>query len=231
MPKLNEYLGSLVSGLTSARLMSDIQAVQIAEEYNKHDLLRHFSVPRMRIDEIEMTIPVAMDSIEEKTETVYEPIDNRSFNSLVYNELLNNLGVTKLSRMVSQDLRSEIARETEALEKNIRITKNLKELQNYSSRLTIKSLELSLKSSDYKKTPYDIDSMATRLEKQLAPEIRIAAQTNVLDNLTVIVEAHKLREEKPESLIYIKLKISEEGMEWTRAKNSDGHVESKLLPE
>jgi hypothetical protein len=47
----------------------------------------------------------------------------------------------------------------------------------------------------------------------------------------VIVEAHKLREQKPENMIYIKLKISEEGMEWNKAENQEGKIESKLLPE
>ena len=44
-------------------------------------------------------------------------------------------------------------------------------------------------------------------------------------------EANKLRELKSENLIFIKLKISENGMEWSRSENAKGEIESKLLPE
>ncbi len=32
-------------------------------------------------------------------------------------------------------------------------------------------------------------------------------------------------------MIFIKLKISENGMEWSRSENANGEIESKLLPE
>jgi hypothetical protein len=49
--------------------------------------------------------------------------------------------------------------------------------------------------------------------------------------MSVVVEAAKLAEHKPESLIYIKMNVTEEGMEWSRMQNSQGEVVSKLLPE
>lgn len=125
MPKLDDYIGSLVSSITNARVMSDVQTVKVAEEYAKHNLLKHFSIPRMRIDDIEMTIPIALDEINEKTETEYEPIDNTKFNSIVYKELVNDVGLTKLPDEESRILRTKIAQQTQILEQNIRITKDL----------------------------------------------------------------------------------------------------------
>ena len=61
MIKLNDYLGSIVASFTNAKIMSDLQTVKLAEEYAKHDYLKHFSIPRMRIDDVEMTIPIALD--------------------------------------------------------------------------------------------------------------------------------------------------------------------------
>lgn len=234
MPKLNDYIGSLVSSITNARVMSDIQTVKVAEEYAKHNLLKHFSIPRMRIDDIEMTIPIALDELNEKTETEYEPIDNTKFNAIVYKELVNNLGLTKLPSEVSQTLRTKIAKQTQLLEQEIRISNNLSSLKYYCKDLTLLILDLESKLLKPKadiKRKVDIDAMPQYLEKILSQEIKISSQKKTIEDLNVIVEAHKLREQKPENIIYIKLKISEDGMEWNRTENSEGEIESKLLPE
>jgi len=234
MPKLNDYIGSLVSSITNARVMSDIQTVKVAEEYAKHDLLKHFSIPRMRIDDIEMTIPIALDELTEKTETLFEPIDNKKFNSIVYKELVNNLGLTKLPSKTSQKLRSEIANQTQILEKNIRITKDISYLKEYTKDLMqfISFLEQEkLLTIDNVKRKSISENLPTNLEEILIQEIKILNQKKIIEDLNVIVEANKLREQKPENIIYIKLKISEDGMEWNRTENKDGNIESKLLPE
>lgn len=234
MPKLNDYIGSLVSSITNARVMSDIQTVKVAEEYAKHNLLRHFSIPRMRIDDVEMTIPIALDEINEKTETEYEPIDNTKFNAIVYKELVNSLGLTKLPIGVSKILRNNIVEQTQNLEQNIRITKDLTFLKIYSETLTSIILNLGGELPKPKleiKGKIDIEAMPQYLERRLSQEIKITSQKKTIEDLNVIVEAHKLREQKPENIIYIKLKISEDGMEWNRTENSNGGIESKLLPE
>ena len=234
MPKLNDYIGSLVSSITNARVMSDIQTVKVAEEYAKHILLRNFSIPRMRIDDVEMTIPIAFEEINERIETLYDPIDNRKFNAIVYKELVNNLGLTKLPNEISQILRTEIAKQTQNLEQNIRITNDLTSLKNYCKELTSIIINLEKKIPPPKveiKKKQNIENMPQYLEKILSQEIKITSQKKIIEDLNVIVEANKLREHKPENIIYIKLKISEDGMEWNKTENSEGEIESKLLPE
>ena len=234
MPTLNDYIGSLVSSITNARVMSDIQTVKVAEEYAKHDLLKHFSIPRMRIDDIEMTIPIALDELTEKIETAYEPIDNVKFNSIVYKELIRNLGLNTLSSKSSQKLRSEIAKLTQTLENNIRIEKDKSALKKYAQALTqiISVLEKEqLLSIDNTRRKSIFENLPANLEKILVQEIKLSDQKKIINDLNVIVEASKLREQKPESIIYIKLKISDDVMEWNRTENQDGNIESKLLPE
>lgn len=234
MAKLNDYIGSLVSSITNARVMSDIMTVKVAEEYAKHDLLKHFSIPRLRIDNIEMTIPIALDELTEKTETVFEPIDNLKFNSIVYKELVNNLGLAKLPSRSSQKLRSEIANQTKVLEKKLRISKDISSLKEYTYDLIqiISVLEENkLLPIDNAKRKNIYEKLQENLEKIMIQEIRISEQKKTIEDINVIVEAHKLREQKPENIIYIKLNISEDGMEWNRTENQDGNIESKLLPE
>jgi hypothetical protein len=230
MTKLNEYLGSIVSSITNARVMSDVQSVKVAEQYAKHHLLKHFSVPRMRIEDIELTIPVALDIVSERIEQDYEPIDNRKFNSLVYKELLAGAGTTKLKSEQSVKLRAYIARRTEELEQNLRMSKDISYLKLYCSEMIRIQEEFFFNADDVKRK-MSREEAARNLEKTLSSEVKVAQERTVLGEFDVIVEAGRLRELKPEHIMHIKLKIREDGMEWDRYENSDGEVESKLIPE
>jgi hypothetical protein len=234
MPKLNDYIGSLVSSITNARVMSDIQTVKVAEQYAQHDLLKHFSIPRMRIDDIEMTIPIALEEITHKKDNLYQPINNAKFNSIVYKQVVSSLGLKALSSSASRVTRNEIAKQTQTLENNIKTFRDTAYLKRYiediKQILTILERDklISIEKINRKKIN---DNLTANLEKILNKEINVSDQKNNIEDLNVIVEANKLREQKPENIIYIKLKISEDGMEWNRAENQDGKIESKLLPE
>lgn len=240
MTKLNEFIGSIVSSITDARMMSDIQTVKVAQEYANHHLLKHFSVPRMRIENVELTIPIALGGVEEKTKTSYEPIDHKKFNSIVYIEVLNNLGLSQLPNKVLRNIQGEISKQTQLLEKNIKVTYNLTPLLLFSHNVISYSIKLAEDNSllaennpllDRNSRERDIDTIASNLETRLSQEIKTSMQNQVIEGLDVIVEAQKLRENKPENIIYIKLKISEDGLEWDRTENSAGEVEERLLPE
>lgn len=234
MPKLNEYLGSIVSSFTNARVMSDIQTVKIAEQYAKHELLKHFSVPRMRLEDVEVTIPVALDELSQRTKTVFEPIDNTTFSSLIYKTLAKGLGLKSLTRESSVLLRSEIAKQTQELEQTLRITEDLTAVTNFSERISKYTLSLArehkLVSPEAVKK-LDLARLISEVDEMARHEVKVSGEQDVLDELSVIAESHLLREQPPENLIYIKLKISEDGMEWQSMEDSKGEVTSKLLPE
>jgi hypothetical protein len=234
MAKLSEYIGSVVASLTSARVMSDLQTIKVAEEYAKHDLLKHFSVPRMKLDHVELTIPVALENVEEIDKPIYEPIDNRSFNTIAYRELIHSFGLKSLSRDLSTKVQSYISKKTQSLEQSIQITSNTEPLKLYSHELA-NYVENEIRSQkilpDDKLAKIDINLIYDSLNKTLEKEIRIREQKKILENLNVIVESHLLKEHKSETITYIKLQISEDGLEWNHSENSEGQKESRLLPE
>ncbi|WP_299713074.1 hypothetical protein [uncultured Tenacibaculum sp.] len=72
MVKLNEYLGSIASSIAEARLVSDLKSLEVAEQFSKHELLKHFSIPRFKAENIELTIPVAIaETGQDDTTTTY----------------------------------------------------------------------------------------------------------------------------------------------------------------
>ena len=52
-----------------------------------------------------------------------------------------------------------------------------------------------------------------------------------MQQLEVVAESYRLREQRPEDLIYIRMKVNEDSMEWQTIQREDGSVERELLPE
>ena len=70
MITLKDYIGNIYKEITKARVQSDIETVEVAKEYAKHNLLKHFSVPNMRMKNVEITVPIAIDNPEVKLPSV-----------------------------------------------------------------------------------------------------------------------------------------------------------------
>lgn len=234
MIKLNDYLGSIVASFTNAKIMSDLQTVKLAEEYAKHDYLKHFSIPRMRIDDVEMTIPIALDEIENISKPPVIGFDSIKINTLVYSFLLEKFGVLKITKEPTKLLQTETARQVSILEKQIKITNSHDSISGFSKEIGVYYLKIIEKYALVNKdllAKMNIDLIIKDLITVLTREITISKEVEALTNLNIVVEANKLRELKSENLIFIKLKISENGMEWSRSENAKGEIESKLLPE
>jgi hypothetical protein len=234
MIKLNEYLGSIVASFTNAKIMSDLQTVKVAEEYAKHDYLKHFSIPRMRIDDVEMTIPIALEEIAATTKPPIINFDNAKINALVYGTLMEKFGILKITREASKMVQAEIAKQVLVLEKQIKLANNHAPVKIFSKEIVLFFMKIIEKYGLLDKetlAKINSESIILDLINALTKEIEIKTENEALANLNIIVEANKLRELKAETLIYIKLKISENGMEWSRSENGKGEIESKLLPE
>lgn len=59
---LADYVGFIFSEITRARDHADRVAKDMAIAYSKDEVLKHFSVPRFKIPEMELTIPVLISS-------------------------------------------------------------------------------------------------------------------------------------------------------------------------
>ncbi|MGL3000390.1 hypothetical protein [Flavobacterium sp. RSSB_23] len=234
MIKLNDYLGSIVASFTNAKIMSDLQTVKLAEEYAKHDYLKHFSIPRMRIDDVEMTIPIALDEIENISKPPVIGFDSLKINTLVYSFLLEKFGVLKITKEPSRLLQTETAKQVGVLEKQIKLANSHDPVSGFSKEIVVYFLRIIEKYALVNKevlAKMNIDLFIKDLITVVTKEITINKEVEALANLNIVVEANKLRELKSENLIFIKLKISENGMEWSRSENANGEIESKLLPE
>ena len=65
MPYLGDYLGQLMAEIAIARMHADLETVRLAEIYAAHPLLRTMSVPRLRLPEVDLELPVLIEQVEE----------------------------------------------------------------------------------------------------------------------------------------------------------------------
>lgn len=244
MITLKDYLGTIVAGINQARAMADFESAAIARRYAEDDILKRFSVPRMTMDDVEITVPVAVDALDTQSPKDYQPINNKEFASLAYQVIKDQYQVSSFDRKTSEFLRKKIYEATDLIEKEIKAGKGTSEALNRfvlklskdSKELIAKRNDLSLKKKAIKKDKLTIvqpeesaisSALNSRLRKNITP---LSMQSNI-ENARVTVEAEKLKSMKPESLLFIKMKISERGMIWETMENQLGEIESRLLPE
>ncbi len=240
MADLSEFLGNIVSSVSNARVQADIETVRIANEYAKNDLLQHFAVPRMRFNDVEIKIPVALESSRNKQPIGYESINPQTIASTTYIELLRILEVDKLPIEVSRGLRSAIGTELQILqlklqEKPVENPLNIF-ISNVNARLMVDldaiSKLLGRKPQTDKVARLAIQNkLSDNLKEALKNEVK---QKPILENgkfINVIIEADRLKEIKSENIFTITMKISEEGMEWHKIENNKGEILTKLMPE
>ena len=143
MANLQDYLGTLVTSVNQARVLADIESANIAEQYAQHRLLKHFSIPRMKMQNVEFTIPVAIQNVETSEPRDYQPIDNKTFVSQAYDELTNVYQVKSFDRVSSIRLRKALYLHADELEKSLKAGENVdKALQQFSDKIATEAFEI-----------------------------------------------------------------------------------------
>lgn len=226
MAKLNQYIGGIVSSITSARSMCDMQTAELAKQYSGHDLLKHFSVPRMRIADIEMTIPVAMGAPNPGS---FEMFDQARLNNTVIDAGAEFIGIREPRfredhyPAISEMTRSVLIPRGRGLPDNNQILRYSQSVAEYFIDIGTRYIGESIR------TRYHLETLVSRVRGVVTSTL--ASDTSLLGDTNVIIEASQLREIPRENIIYIKMKIREDGMEWAVSENNEGEIESRLLPE
>lgn len=61
MSELSEVLGALMISLVHARRLADEETAAVAEYYKDHPLLEGMSLPRVRVPELTIDMPLTID--------------------------------------------------------------------------------------------------------------------------------------------------------------------------
>ena len=234
MAKLGEYLGSLFNSVSDARVNADLNTVLLAEEYARHQLLKNFAIPRMRINDVKLTIPVVIEQSPEYVETTeLVPISSGPFKEGVKREARAVLKIKSFPKKATERLNADLTVFTDKLKRDIGVYGLPKAISAFSKGVvsTIKHLYEERKLTVAKDKPPNFRELSSRIVKFANKNVTgVSSKTN-LTKLEVIAEAHRLREYRPQDIVQIEMQIHEDSMEWHFIENENGDIEPTLLPE
>lgn len=227
MPMLGEYLGALLAEVTNARLQADLESARIAALYASHPLLQHMPVPRFRLPNVSLDVPVAVEKIDQAPTRAPHPTELLALRHNIEGILDQELSQLKLQ--LPPNLRK-------------RLTDNLNRLFDRLKASGSISASDAIKASDdavtaavvvikaVSKEHATVDpAFESSLRRQFAPEfLRLQPPPPRVQVLVVTAQLKEIA--PPLVLTRIHLTISEEGVEWTQTNPSDSSTKT-LLPE
>lgn len=249
MADLGELVGTLLASLAHARRMADEETAAIAEYYKSNPLLEGMSVPRIRVPELSLELPILIESIEEG-----EADQPREINPIV-----DHLKET-LNRSAGKDgiaVRSASYREFRAaFEKHLR-----RQLERMSPAASVDAKrfppEAVARAADeaFMRARRDEERARVRAARdpdvELEPlvftaeqvsearaDIRRAANDVALKSEGTrprinaeIMTAHVKERADAGSVARLKIVMREEGLEWTISESGEGAITKTLTPE
>ncbi len=227
MTNLGDYLGQLMSEVVTARVHADLETVRVAELYASHPLLRHMPIPRVRLPEIEMEVPVVIAGSDhprqgESPRGGGKTKDARKqFDKLLQKHLTANR--VRLSADQREQLMSAL---DEAMDKPDVPVEVAVDTNRFADRLTNAAIG-SLSDTIGKEK-------ASVVSKALGDEARLTmlALRSPPPRISALVETGQVREAGPaETVTRLRLTIREDSMELTTIDSDDGKQTTRLVPE
>lgn len=227
MTDLGTVLGAILSGILNARRIADEETSAMAELYKDHPLLSGVSIPRLRIPEISIDIPMLVTA-EEAGEA-----DKVAEKEIIVGNVMTEL--TKAAEKEGVQLSSTDTAKFEALLKD-RLSKITANTAIRSPRESvIRTAEEAFVSALRDQV---VDKVGIEAARRVATDIRHGAASVAIERigrapaLKTSVITTEVKDKATETTVSrIKLTLKEEGLEWSIGENDDGTITRKLTPE
>jgi hypothetical protein len=225
MADLGDVIGALMAGIIRARRIADEQTAALAEYYRGNPLLQGLSVPRIRIPELKIEMPVIVEG--QTAEQASKMADAAVLASAAYAQIKETLARRKLvmppnfSRSFSPDAKAELM----ALMKSTAPATReavVRCLQEISSS--------SLQKANPKLSAADLDAVAKDLRKKIlaAALVKEPVGAQILANVRT---ADVKEQTSTTNVVRITITLKEEGLEWATQASESGGVISTLQAE
>src|SRR5216684_6094987 len=231
MPNLGDYIGHLLSEITTARVQADLESVRIADLYASHPLLKHMAVPRFRLPSVTIDAPVVVTQMDEAAagQPVRGGIGIDDVHAAVERGLTAALDQSAFRTAAKQknELRSAVTQATSSFAPPAGAAipgSAISEIVNAAGEAFANTL-----GSRPGVSPDDASRLAEIFQKTVTAALQQSGQP--VPRLHVGVTTRELREAgPPELLARLHLTVSEEAMEWS-VSESDGKTTSRLVAE
>lgn len=225
MADLSDFLGHILEELTRARVMADVETIRTAKLYasDENGLLKNFPIPRMRLPNIEITVPVVIDGVPDGYVEKTDPILLNKALSADIRQILKeqkiHLTLNEITRIIGTD---------EQLAKG-----ELRPLSIDSVTSRISSHILS--SAQRKEVPADIhEKVVAEVRKQVEKTLSQLPKKPVGININPRSSAIKEYSQSPDqsaSVVYLKLSITEDALNMDFDTTNERPELKRLVPE
>jgi len=238
MITLKDYIGKIYKEVTNAKVQSDIETLAIAQEYVENPLLKHFSVPNIRIKDMELTIPVAIDTTQTVTRAYTESEIQNVYVEAFYTVNRQFFPDPKEDQLAQlESIRPEVVLKAQQQAKGDVV--DLRQLSAASGNATDSASPVSEEYANtlnraaekFADTAYAFVSedriKPDEFRAAMIPEIEsnLQPRSPEIEELPVIVETQLLKDiNDPASLINIKVNITDDAMEWTTDVDENGNA-------
>jgi hypothetical protein len=227
VPYLGDFLGQLMSELANARLRTDIESIRIAELYSSHELLRHFPVPRIRLPDVQVDVPVVTRAGASDGGGAHAFPSAHAVSEGFHAKAVEHLGAMgiNLSPTRVRTLQTQLRKTAGRFEQPGEIPAESGRLSGALADATFDIL-----------TRREKERLSAADERRIRKDLGLLARKSMVDlkklpsRLEVGVTAEEIRE-AGDAVTRIHLKISEEGLEWTSIETGDGKTIDRLVLE
>lgn len=250
MVKLGDYVGMILSEMTRARAQADVETLKLAELYASNKTLRHFAVPRVRLQNVEITTPLMIDKQDESALEEYsKPVKLSEVRALADSVVAANLerNNVKLSAADASAVKKSIEERSGAVARRFAAAR----VQPAAGRVSQPEEMISLTDTKNIADEYadQVDASLKRLKAtqpayknidvdKISAEVKIDLRTKIANlrplppRLEVLVNTAQIKETAAKDLVtYVKFTITEDSMEWSEYQSSTGEVKEQLVPE
>jgi hypothetical protein len=227
---LDAVLGTILASVARARYLADLETTALAEQYRAHALLQSVAVPRVRIPQMEIALPLLINShIENRTRTQQDPAAVAEAVVDPVREVAASFGgeLTAGAQKRLVELVTTAVIETRASHEKLGGAPKEAIVQAIDKAVsTLFDEEAVLTSIGGDQARAAISNIRDRVNK--AVEISSACTPQ----LDVSVATSEVKEcASPDAITTLRIVLREEGLEWTATQATDGTVRRTLSPE
>lgn len=228
MADLGRLLGTLLGSLAHARRIADEETAAIAEYYKSNPLLEGMSLPRVRVPELVLDLPMIIEAHEEGEPNQLQ--EDAVIRQAVSEELHLVLEKEKLhlTQAVLKRFEQEVKIELDSLKAAGEYERG------YPRELVVRAVDRAfsraLVSSSHKIPQAQLRILSSALRVK-ASAVALKKEGTPARITASVISAEIKEKASAGNVVRLRVTMKEEGLEWTVGQNSDGTVSSKLTPE
>lgn len=233
MAELSEVLGALMVSLVHARRMADEETAAVAEYYKDHPLLEGMSLPRVRVPELTISMPVTIDAHNAASDAQIDSPTN--ILKAVSSQLSDSVKSEKISSRNITNFKNTFNSETKLALNKLAVLQS-KNPGRVSKEAVVRAvddaLQSSLKSSDLiSDLSYDQKLMLTKSMRHTVSSIALQKASVPMSLKASAITSEVKEKSTHDSSMRLSITLREEGLEWSTGQGDNGGMRSRLQPE